>query len=188
MVENTRLRSLIDDVQILEEEKQFLKDQSLLGISARVIGAGSDLARQAMIINRGSRHGVQVGSAVIAQDGFFIGKIVEVFDGTSRIVLVTDSLSAVAVQIQNEKQSPGIVVGEYGQALRMDLIPQNESIEKGQRVTTSGIEPLIPKGLVVGVIRRVIDQESEVYQQAIVDPLISYGRIRVVHILLPASL
>jgi rod shape-determining protein MreC len=187
VVENTRLRSLIDDIQLLEEQRQFLEEQFLQGVSARMISRGSDLVRQAVMINRGSRHGVKLGAAVIAEDGLLIGKVVDVFDATAQVLLLTDSSSAVAVQIQNEKQSPGIVIGEYGQALRMDLIPQNEAIEKGQRVTTSGIEPMIPKGLVVGVIRRVIDQESEVYQQAIVDPLLAYDRLRVVHVLLSGT-
>ena len=81
-------------------------------------------------------------------------------------LLIYDSYSRMAALIQNESQSKGIVMGEHGLSLKMELIPKNELIKENDIVVTSGLEQNIPQGLVIGKISRFLNEPNDFFQTA----------------------
>lgn len=54
---------------------------------AQVIGTDSNPQKQVVILNKGSRNGIEIGQTVIDENGI-LGQIINVYDNTSRLLLI----------------------------------------------------------------------------------------------------
>jgi len=158
--ENVSLRALLAFKQ--------KSDTSL--ISANVIGADPDVSTVSLVIDRGSEDGVRLGDPVVSGEGVLVGKIVSVAAGRSTVLLCYDHRSRIAAMVQGHPESNGVASGERGLVIRMTLIPQNAPIEVGDVVVTTGLEPSLPRGLIIGSIDSVSRVPSEPFTSATVVP------------------
>jgi cell shape-determining protein MreC len=69
----------------------------------------------------------------------------------------------------------------------MDLIPQDQQVSQDQLVATSGLDQFIPPDLLIGKITAISKTAGELFQQASVEPLLSYNTIDIVSVIIPAS-
>ena len=185
--ENTELKQTIADLIITRAEQDFLSDKGYDYVSARVIARTSDNLLEEIIINVGEDDNIREGFAVLAEDGFLIGKVVSTGRSISKVLLIIDSNSNIAAQVQNDTGAPGIVTGQLGLSLRMDLIPQNEIIQTDQRVITSGLETNIPKGLIIGTISDISINPGDIFQQAIITSQVVFKRLGIVSVIIPQT-
>ena len=184
LIENARLHSLITKSEILQKELTFLETHDFQAKTAQII-AKMPTTTQIFLLNKGKKDSIQVGLPIIYGEGIMVGKIMEVEDLTSKMLLINDSSSAVAAQVQNTTNSPGVVVGKLGLSLEMQLIPQAEEIAVDQIVITSGIEENIPQGLVIGQISKIDKKTEELFQTASIESSVSLDRLSVVSIIIP---
>ncbi len=185
--ESSELKKTISDLNITRTEQEFLSKKGYEYVSARVIARTSDNLMDEVIINVGEQDNVKEGFAVVAENGFLIGKIVATHHSISKVLLITDSNSEVAAQVQNETGAPGIVTGQLGLSLRMDLIPQNEVIQKDQSVITSGLETNIPKGLIIGAINDISINPGDIFQQASITSQATFSKLGIVSVIIPQT-
>ncbi|MBI5467342.1 MAG: hypothetical protein HY975_03995, partial [Candidatus Kerfeldbacteria bacterium] len=94
---NERL-SLIEAIAALD---QFTQASKLHLLQAPVIAFSPDPGVQSIVIGQGSDHGVQLGLAVVTNDGVVVGKVVQVHQSISTVLLTVDRQSAFAARIQN---------------------------------------------------------------------------------------
>ncbi len=184
LINNSQLKTQLQEVKEEKLQQDFLASTGLQAITARVIGKNPQPSLQAIILNKGSRDGVKVDFPLITADGVIIGKISQVKTNSSEAILVNDSRSRIASLVQNENNSKGVVVGEHGLSLKIELIPQNEKVQVGDIVVTSGLEPTIPRGLVVGKINRVTSEPNSFFQTAWLQSLTSINDLITVSILI----
>ena len=182
-IENAQLKTLLQESQEFLAQKDFLTATGYQAVAAKVIGKNPETARQAIILNKGSADGVRIDLPVITSGGIIIGKISQVKKNSSEVILVNDSRSRVAAMIQNESNSRGVVIGEHGLSLKMELIPQNEVVNIDDLVVTSGIESSIPQGLVVGKVSRVLAEPNSFFQTVGLKSLIKIDNLTIVTIL-----
>jgi rod shape-determining protein MreC len=185
LVENERLKESVTDNLLLQQETNYLDEHNLAAVTAKIIGTSSDNYSQVLLINQGSSAGIKAGDPVIVNNGIIIGKIIEVQQHLSKILLLNDNRSQISAVIQNDSKSPGMVNGQYSLTLHMDLIPQDQAISQDQLVITSGLEEGIPPDLIIGKITSTTKQEGELFQQASVAPLISYNTVSIVSVIIP---
>jgi len=169
----------------LRQQLRFLERTSVKSIGASVIGKNIDPIGSTLLIDRGEVDGLAVNYPVIAEEGVLIGKIAKVYSKNSLIRLVNDSHSRVAATVLNEEKSLGLVEGGYGISVRMNFIPQNEVITIGETIITSGLEPNVPRGLIIGKVESVEKEIYEPFQKAILSPLLPFDRLFSVSVLLP---
>lgn len=169
--------------EFLRQQIDFLQKTEYDGTIARVIGKSSDLSVNALIVDQGAKHGVEVGQPVVAHDGFLIGKVLKVNKYTSLVLLVTDNFSKVAVSVLNQAKTVGLVEGEYGLGIRMNFIPPAEEIHENDLVITSGIEDLVPRGLVVGEINAIEKRPESLFQEASIKSPVAFDKLYLVNIL-----
>ncbi len=153
-------------------------------VTASVIAISPDPGIQSIVIDRGSNNHVSLGQMVVADRGSVIGKVVAVHQNQSTILLITDRQSVVAVRVQNQQQSPGVIEGERGLALHMAFIPKNDTLKAGDTVVTSGTEPLIPPDILLGSIASSSSRPGDLFQQASVTPAAPLERLRVVAVII----
>src|SRR2546425_549649 len=95
----------------------------------------------------------------------------------SKVLLVTDSGSAVSALVQGSRAA-GIVRGQFGDTLVMDWILQTEDVKVGDVVITAGLaigndlRSLYPKGLILGRVVEVTKGENGTFQRAILTPAV----------------
>ncbi len=177
-------RELADTRKQLETQENagrladFVSRVELPSVSATVIGYSPDPGIQSLIINSGRDQGLKAGQGVITDDGWMIGKIQSVHAATATVLLLNDAQSIVLARIQNAAGSQGVVRGERGLTLRLDLIPKNDQVTAGQPIVTSGLEPGLPPDLLIGTVAEVEQRSGEVFQRALINIPIRYGRVR----------
>ncbi|MDW3204799.1 MAG: rod shape-determining protein MreC [Alphaproteobacteria bacterium] len=138
-VENIQMRELLTFER--EDVKRF--------VTGRVIGMGSTFVRS-LVLNVGHSDGAQKGQAAVTGDGL-IGRVAEVGQRSSRVLLITDLNSRVPVVIENSR-ARAILAGDNTSFPRLIYGAANSDLTPGQRVVTSGDAGAFPPGLPVGVI------------------------------------
>ena len=167
----------------LKQQLDFVTDNNFDFEIAEVIGRNADNTQNSLIIGKGTKHGMQVGQPVVSANGFLIGKINKVGKNSSIILLINDDLSKVAAKIQNQSKTIGLVEGEFGLGIMMNLIPQTEMVREEDVVVTSGLEKGVPANIVIGMIDSVTKEPEELFQTASIHSIIDFGKITLVNVI-----
>ena len=139
--ENIRLNKLI-------EEKSLFSDNYHL---TRILLDQNSPYLRSIIINKGFKHSIKIGSAV-RSDSYFIGKVVGVNYLTSRVLLINDLNSKIPVII--EPNGISAIISGNGNKLFGDIeyLPEKNKVEEGHIVYTSGADGIISSGIPIGKI------------------------------------
>lgn len=187
--ENTRLKIAEDENNELRKHLDFLSKNKYKYVLANVIAKNSFLIlnenKQAIIIDKGSKDGLFPGLSLVDGEGVILGKISQVKDNLSEAYLTIDPNCSLAAMVYGENKTMGIASGDLGLTIKMDFVPQTENIFKGDLVVTSGLEEKIPKGLLIGKVSQVIQGNNEVWQQAVIEPIVNLDNLNIVSVLLP---
>jgi rod shape-determining protein MreC len=122
-------------------------------LAARVIGASADTASRTIYLDRGQREGIRRNMGVITPDGI-VGKVIETYRDTSQVLLLTDRDSGVGAMLADSRiQSP---IGGSGEPLlTMKYVPNDDTVNAGEHVVTSGMDRIFPRDLPVGTVTDV---------------------------------
>ena len=190
---NFLLQARLQRLSSLEKENSELRNllQSSSQISGKVL-IGELLAvdlspqLQQMIVNRGTQDHIYVGQPVFDAFGV-IGQVVNVGIFTSKIMLLTDTHSAIPVQNQrNHIRAVAMGQGMRGTLMLTD-ISETTDIQLGDVMTTSGLDQRFPQGYPVGV---VIDKQKvpgEHYIRVILRPAAHLDRTQQVLLAWPTN-
>lgn len=184
-VEIARLTSVQHENDELRALLHFTQKDKVAPVIARVTARTPEAGTHAILLDRGADDGVAIDMPVVAADGVLVGKVFKVDRASSVALLLTDTRSRVGAEVQNAAQTQGLVQGERGLSLQMQLIPQNEEVKTDDLIVTSGIEPLMPKGLVIGRVSEIQTQEKNPFKTAVVTSPVAYDRISIVAIPFP---
>ena len=184
-VEISKLTKKIEDEDNYSNQLEFLEKNEYRSIGAKIMGKTVDGQSQVYLLNQGTDSGIQENFPVITANGILIGKILEADTSTAKVLLLTSNLSKIGALIQNKNQSQGVVSGQHGLTVRMDLIAKDEPVDKYDIVVTSGLEEHIPEGLIIGQVEEVESRESELFKSAIISPLIDYRQQSIVSVIIP---
>lgn len=181
-------QDLREENELLRAELGFVQRAGLEYIAASVLAKSISNSVSRFVINAGSDDGAQLGAAIVTGEGIYVGKITDVGKHSSTVSALTDPNHSVAVSLLNESRTIGVATGSVGDLLQIDFIPTDEVIVRNDLVVTSGLEDLIPSGLIVGVVNTITELTGSPFQQAIVEPLSDIRRLSIVLILNPVSI
>ena len=170
MAENERLRTLLGYRQMATQFDM---------VAARVIGRESATWSRMIVINRGRQDGVDVDMAVVTQSGL-VGHVVEAGWNSSKVQLILDPRSSVGTLVQRaESRVAGIVQGDLDNPTmpQMVNIPKNADVVEGDVIVTSGFGGLYPKGLVVGLISSLQNDEGGLLKIGIMEPAVDFQKL-----------
>lgn len=159
-------RDQIYDAQELEEMLNFLYDYielkrehtDFMFAPADITGRGAGNYMTVFNLNKGSDHGVTVDMPVVASD-MVVGYIVEVGSKWSKAVTILESASSVGAYLSRTGQL-GVVEGNFSLVsdglCEMKYVPAEADVRVGDRVVSSGLGSVYPRGLVIGYVEEVI--------------------------------
>jgi rod shape-determining protein MreC len=164
-LENRRLRSLIGFKQSVPKPL----------LPAQVIGKDLTGWFQTLTIDRGRQDGIEEGMAVLSVQGI-VGQIMEVSGNFARVLLITDPNSAVAAMVQRTR-ARGIVEGKGFKGCTLKYVHRSENIAREDRVLSSGLDGVYPKGTMVGTVSHVRKRETELFQEVEVHPSVDFNKL-----------
>lgn len=187
--ENDRLRKRLQTLEIerqrlLEAEATNRRLQQLLdfrnelpagAITASIIANSATSWFQSCTLNKGSADGLRKGMGVVTPLGV-VGKVVAVTGRTAKVLLVTDPNSGIDVLVQRTR-SRGIVSGSLESGTVLKYVKRSEDVQEGDRLVTSGLDNIFPKGLLVGTVIKVRKQSRGLFQTVEVWPAVQAARV-----------
>ncbi|MGO9138653.1 MAG: rod shape-determining protein MreC [Syntrophales bacterium] len=193
--ENSRLKK--DNALLIQEINRYregylenIRLQKLLAlkertnhhtIAAMVIGRDQTSIMKTILINKGTSHGLALDLPVIADQGV-VGRIVETSAHVSRVLLLIDENSNTDALIQ-ENRTQGILQGAASLGCSLKYVPKTETVSVGNVVVTSGLSGLFPKGLLLGVVKKVEKTDSGLFQKIDVAPFVDFSKIEEVMVI-----
>ncbi|WP_347824713.1 rod shape-determining protein MreC [uncultured Planktomarina sp.] len=125
-------------------------DPKFTKITGVVLADSGSPFRQTVLLNVGRRDGIVDGWAAIDGIGL-VGRIAGVGGRTSRVILLTDTSSRIAVSIESNGQR-AMIVGDNTSRPPLEFLEDRETVRPGDRVVTSGDGGVFPPGLLVGQV------------------------------------
>ena len=149
ILENIKYKKLIDDY--------FIEDKETV---AKVLIDKQSPFLRSVVINKGSKNNIKLGMVVL-DEGYLVGKVVEVNFFTSRILLISDINSKIPVSLQ-----PGdiqaIMSGKNKKEGVLQYIKDKslKEINEDMQVLTSGAGGMFKSGIPIGKIE--IDEDLSI--------------------------
>jgi rod shape-determining protein MreC len=122
---------------------------------------------------------------VVTEAGI-VGHIIHSTATTSKVLLITDSRSAVDSLFQNTRV-PGVSTGTGEGLCKIKFVPIDAELKVGDRVISSGLGGIFPKGWMVGTVVGIVKRKQELFQDVIVAPNVDFSRLEDVLVLLPVT-
>jgi rod shape-determining protein MreC len=196
--ENQRLKQQVSDLELLLQQQQALarrgaelealldlrQSTSLKTMAATVIGADTTGGFQSVTIDRGSHDGLRANMAVISSRGV-VGRIVDQPPSlnASKVQLLIDR-SAGAGALVERTNAGGVVVGQEGDPpLRMDFVSNLADVKVGDRVVSSGLDGIYPRGFAIGYVEKV-SNGAKLYKDIQIRPVVDFGALQGVLVVL----
>jgi rod shape-determining protein MreC len=155
--ENQRLRNSLalagGEMELKAFHELYRQTYAFEPIDAMVIGAGTMTGDHSVILNKGSIDGVKADMGVICPTGV-VGKVIRVGPTSCLVRLITDQRFAVSVRLQGSRVR-GIVQGTGGDEVKLLFIRDTDAVEIDDRVVSSGLERIFPRGILVGRVKSV---------------------------------
>lgn len=210
--ENDRLKQQLQTVQeemnqyvnssiqfnLLREQLGFLEETPDRKVWAEVVGASADNFHNILLINKGRQAGIRRNYPVVLRQGV-VGRIESVTALQAIVELIVDRRHRFPVLVQRTRdrlqakgsggdlelqaQDRAMAFGQ-GSGLLVDRIRMLSDIQVGDRIVTSGLDGIFPKGVLVGTITAVGKDKHELFQVAEVKPVVDFSRIEGVFVIL----
>lgn len=201
--ENTRLKERIDDYDNLASQKDSLQKENealkseldlnaTLGnyekIAATVVTRSPDMWQDFLVVDRGSKDGVEVNMAVLSQKGL-IGRVIEVNAASSKVELLTSknqTSNHFPVKINSAAGNSFGLLQSYDEKENLLVISQvvgDKEIKEGDIVQTSGLGENSPADLPVGVVKKVNPDSYGLDREIYVKPYADTSDVSVVTII-----
>lgn len=193
--ENERLKARIRELEaersrLLEEEatnqrlRELMEFRSAVApraLTASVIANSASTWFHSLIIDKGGADGIEKGMAVISALGV-VGQVVAVTSKDAKVLLITDSHSGVDA-IAQRSRARGIVAGSLENATIMKYVKRSDDVKEGDRLITSGLDGVFPKGLMVGNVSKVNRKNIGLFQYVEVNLAVDPSRLEEVLVL-----
>jgi rod shape-determining protein MreC len=178
--ENQELIGQIISLIELRKENKALREALGLGLEKEfdlmlARATGKDIFRDSILIDKGSKDGVFEGLPVITRGKALSGRIGQVYDNFSEVILISNKESSFDAKIFEEsadesRQVYGIAKGKGGFGLYFDLIPKDQNVFERDIVVTSALGGIYPPGLLIGEIKEVKKSDIDPFQAAEIKP------------------
>ena len=178
--ENLRLREAA--IANMRLRKLLLFKEEFRGsmVSAEVISEDPSSWFKTVILDKGSKDGIEKKMAVVTSEGM-IGRVIEVSRSVSKVLLSTDHRSAIDVMVQRTR-AKGILEGRVNQTCQLKYVSRADDVRMGDDIISSGLGGMFPKGLLLGRVSKIKREGSGLFQYVEVTPSVDFAKLEEVFI------
>lgn len=185
---NSELEQSLRELEIIKSENNTLKEYVNLKekyneyetVPAYVINKDISNYNETIIINVGSEDGVAVNMPVISEKGL-VGHIISVTESTAKVQTIIDTASTTSCLITTSRDMI-IARGTLNSSstLKATFIPTSATILEGDKIETSGLGGIYPKGIHIGTIKEVVNTKNITDRYAIIETAVNFEKLETV--------
>ncbi|MBX3118367.1 MAG: rod shape-determining protein MreC [Fimbriimonadaceae bacterium] len=193
-IENRRLKEIEARAAIYDEQTEYYrreidrlrKDLSLTTfpgrtkIPTRIIGYSPYENR--ITLDKGTEAGIKAGLPILTPAGF-VGVVQSADAKTSQALLISSRALQIGARIDRTPAVTGLLRGDSPGAMILDGIDYATTLQVGDLVMTSGFSDHIPRGIPIGRIIRIEDDEDNGSKRCIVFPNVQIGDVHEVFVI-----
>ena len=151
-------------------------------IFADIISTSNILDKHQILINRGSKDGIKLGSSIVDSDGI-IGHVIRDQIFASEVLLISDLEHAIPVEIvRTGLRTIAVGTGNYFR-LKINMLPINSDIQKEDILITSGLGGRYPEGFPVGTVKNIKRNSGESFLEVEILPFANLKTINEVWVI-----
>ncbi len=179
----------IYELSEIERENKRLKELLAFGqqttyrkVLAKIVAWDATSDFKVIRINKGLESGIALQSTVITADGL-VGHIFRLTNNFADILTILDSNNRVDGIVQRTRVY-GIIQGDSKQKCIMKYVNRTEPVLLNDRVITSGVGNIYPKGLIIGNITKIERESYGTTQKIEITPAVTFPRLEEVVVLI----
>ncbi|MFH1175702.1 MAG: rod shape-determining protein MreC [bacterium] len=181
--ENIRLKEVELENVALRKQLSLPALGNKRSVRANISGFDPFESANYLTIDKGAKDGIKNNLPVLSQEGFLVGRIEETNQNYSKIITIFSPKSSIAV-IDQETRSAGVLKGNFGTSLALDLVPQYEDLKQGDILITSSMGGIFPKGIVVGKVGEVASNSNDIFKKAEASSFLDLRKLEVAVVIL----
>ena len=174
-LENERLRQLLGLRAHAPEVEMVL---------AEIVATSPTPLYRSVRINRGRRHGINLGAAVVGAAGV-VGRVAALGQTSAEVMLLVDASHSMDVVVQRSRARARLrgtgVDGEL--AAETQYLARTADVAPGDLIVTSGLGGTFPRGLPVGTVTSCARPAFGLFQQVQVQPSVDFARLEVLMVI-----
>ncbi len=185
---NSELEQSLRELEIVKSENATLKEYVNLKdkytdyqtVPAYIIQKDISNYSESMVINVGTKDGVNINMPVISDQGL-VGHIISVTDSTAKVQTIIDTASTTSCVITSSRDMM-IVRGTLSDnsSLKATFIPTEATVLEGDKIETSGLGGIYPKGIHIGTIKQVVKTKNITDRYAIIQTAVDFSKLETV--------
>lgn len=184
---NIELEEELRQLEVIQAENSTLKEylnlteqyKSYKTIPAYVINKDISNYSKIFVINVGSNNGVKENMTVIAAEGL-VGHVISVTADTAKVQTLVDTSNVVSATLENSKDtviSRGTLIGNE---LKTTYISTDTVLTEGEKLHTSGMGGIYPKGIYIGKIKKINDAKNITDRSFITEAAVDFENLETV--------
>ena len=136
-----------------------------------------------MMLNKGSKHGIEKDMGVISNNGI-VGIIIGVSENYSTVMSVIHKEAKISAKIKKNNQLLNLVWNEntYKNATLTD-IPTHIKLVKGDTIITSGFSLIFPEGIMIGIFENYKKQKDRSFNNAVLKFSTDFNNLNYVYVI-----
>ncbi len=194
---NEELQKHVADYELIVSENKILKEHLKMQsdysnynvVVAEVISDGNSNWEKTYIINKGAKDGIKPNMSVITSAGL-VGYVETVSQNSSKIVSIVDAGNSVSGRIVRTRDAvicKGSSLLKENGKLKIQYIPMDVELIEGDKVETSGMGGIYPKGIAIGKVVSFTAKKNPAENEAIVETFVDFNRLETVAVIIEES-
>lgn len=185
---NKELEQQLRELEIIKAENEMLKEYTNLTekyseydtIPAYIINRDIGNLSENIVINVGSKDGVEPNMCVISEKGL-VGFVISSTEDTAKVQTIIDTSTNVSSIVTTTRDSiicKGILDSDL--TLKATYIPIDAKLTIGDKIETSGMGGIYPRGITIGTIKEIINTKNIADRYAIVETAVDFSKLETV--------
>ena len=184
---NTELEEALRQLEVIQAENITLKEylnltqqyKNYKTVPAYIINKDVSNYSSIFVINAGSDNGIKENMTVIAAEGL-VGHVISVTSDTAKIQTLVDTSNVVSGTLENSKDNVICRGTLNGNELKATYISTDTVLTEGERLNTSGMGGIYPKGIYIGTIKKINDTRNITDRSFIIESAVDFKNLETV--------
>jgi rod shape-determining protein MreC len=179
-----RERALAGQTRVLQEMLDLKTETPFSTTPSMVIASGASPDFRTITLDKGSSQGLATDMAVLAPAGV-VGRVILPTPRAAKVQLIIDRNAAAAGLVERSR-AQGVVIGTGSDRMRLEYVPGTADLKVGDRVVTSGMDGIYPKGFVIGQIES-IERSGGEFSNVVIRPAVNLTALETVLVVTSAT-
>lgn len=184
---NTELEEALRQLEVIQSENTTLKEylslteqyKSYKTVPAYIINKDISNYSSVFVINAGIDSGIKENMTVIAAEGL-VGHVISVTADTAKVQTLVDTSNVVSATLENSKDNV-VCRGTLNEnELKATYVSTDTVLTEGEKLHTSGMGGIYPKGIYIGVIKKINETKNITDRNFVVEAAVDFKNLETV--------